>query len=96
MKLGGLSARRCGFGFDQRSVPATADEIADLWRPYIETCIDLFGPSRCLFESNFPPDSVSGDYRTLWNALKMTASRCSASEKGQLFSGTARTVYRLE
>jgi len=96
MKLGGLSARRCGFGFDQRSVPATADEIADLWRPYIETCIDLFGPSRCLFESNFPPDSVSGDYRTLWNALKITASRCSASEKGQLFSGTARTVYRVE
>lgn len=96
MKLGGLSGGRCGFGFAQRSSPATAEELAELWRPYIETCIELFGPSRCLYESNFPPDSVAGSYRTVWNALKLTASDCSAAEKAELFMGTARRVYGIQ
>ena len=96
MKLGGLSARRCGFAFEQRPTPATARELANLWRPYIETCIEVFGPARCMFESNFPPDSVSGSYRTVWNALKLAASGCSAAEKQELFSGTARRVYGID
>ena len=95
MKLGGLSARRCGFGFEKRQTPATAAELADLWRPYIETCIEAFGPTRCMFESNFPPDRVSGSYRTVWNALKLTASGCSATEKQALFSGTAQRIYNV-
>ena len=96
MKLGGLSARRCGFAFDQRAAPASAQELALLWRPYIETCIEAFGPNRCMFESNFPPDRVSGSYRTVWNALKLTAAGCSATEKEALFSGTARRVYKID
>jgi predicted TIM-barrel fold metal-dependent hydrolase len=31
----------------------------------------------------------------LWNALKRTASGCSADEKAALFSGTAIRIYRL-
>ena len=96
MKLGGLAARRCGFGFDKRPTPAPAEELAAVWRPYLETCIEAFGPQRCMFESNFPPDRVSGSYRTVWNALKLTASGCSAAEKADLFSDTARRVYRLD
>jgi predicted TIM-barrel fold metal-dependent hydrolase len=71
-------------------------ELARLWRPYIETCIEAFGPTRCMFESNFPPDSVSGSYRTVWNALKLTASGCSAQDKSELFSATARRVYSID
>jgi predicted TIM-barrel fold metal-dependent hydrolase len=96
MKLGGLSPKRCGFGFDRRADRATAEELARLWHPYITTCIELFGPKRCMFESNFPPDRVSGSYRTLWNALKLTAAGSSADEKHALFSQTATSVYRLD
>lgn len=96
VKLGGLSARRCGFGFEKLARPSTAEELARCWRPYIETCIELFGPARCMFESNYPPDQVSGSYRTLWNALKLTASDCSAAEKADLFSGNARRVYGID
>ena len=95
MKLGGMSRRRCGFAFEERAMRPTAEELATAWRPYVETCVDLFGPERCMFESNFPPDQVAGSYRTLWNALKLTASRCSAAERNELFSGTARRVYRI-
>lgn len=37
MKLGGLSARRCGFGFEARPARPTAQDLAKEWRPYIET-----------------------------------------------------------
>jgi predicted TIM-barrel fold metal-dependent hydrolase len=96
MKLGGLGGRRCGFGFEAHVSPPPADTLAAAWEPYIETCIDLFGPDRCMFESNFPPDNHAGNYRTVWNALKLTAAGCSASEKAALFSGTAARVYRLD
>lgn len=96
MKLGGLSAPRCGFGFRERGVPASAEELATLWGPYIQTCIQLFGAERCLFESNFPPDKVSGSYRTVWNALKLTAAGCSATEKAAMFSGTAQRIYQID
>lgn len=96
MKLGGLSARRCGFAFEKRATPATAEDLARLWKPYIETCIEAFGPARCMFESNFPPDRVSGNYRTVWNALKLTAAGYSVAEKAAMFCDTARRIYRID
>lgn len=95
MKLGGLGAKRAGFGFDRRTKPPSAEQLANYWRPYVETCIELFGPARCMFESNFPPDAAAGTYRTIWNAFKLIAANCSATEKRDLFSGTARRVYGI-
>ena len=43
----------------QRPVPPTSRELAQAWRPYIETCIDAFGAERGMFESNFPVDKRS-------------------------------------
>ena len=93
MKLGGLAARRCGFAHLPRP---TEDELARTWGPYILTCIDLFGPDRCMFESNFPPDNVAGSYRTIWNVFKLLAKGFSADDKTRLFSGTARRIYNLQ
>ena len=70
-------------------------KLAALWRPYIETCIEAFGAGRCMFESNFPPDAASCSYRTLWNAFKRITAQYSATERSELFSGTARRVFRL-
>ncbi len=96
MKLSGLAPRRCGFGFAERAEPPSAGELAALWRPYVETCIDLFGPERCMFASNFPVDGVAGSYLSVWNALKLTAANFSAIEKHTLFCGTASRVYGIE
>jgi L-fuconolactonase len=70
-------------------------EIADAWKPWIETCINAFGAERCMFKSNFPVDKLSTGYAVLWNAFKLMAAGASAAEKTALFSGTARRVYRL-
>ena len=96
VKLGGLAMSMCGFGFNKREVPASSQELADAWRPYVETCIEAFGPERSMFESNFPMDKVSCSYATLWNAFKRLASGASAGEKALLFRDVARRVYRLD
>lgn len=95
MKLGGLARRRCGFNFEERRVAPAVEELTETWRPYIETCIEAFGPSRCMFESNFPPDNVAGGYDAIWNAFKLITSNYSDTEKTELFSGTASRIYRI-
>jgi L-fuconolactonase len=84
-----------GFDFHERHVPPSSEGLAAAWRQYIEPCIEAFGPSRCMFESNFPPDKQSGGYTELWNAFKRITANASAVEKTELYSGTAARVYRL-
>ncbi|MGH8667176.1 MAG: amidohydrolase family protein, partial [Burkholderiales bacterium] len=78
VKLGGLGMPYLGFGFEKLEAPASSEQLAQAWGPYIEHCIQAFGPSRCMFESNFPPDRASADFHVLWNALKRIAAKYSA------------------
>jgi predicted TIM-barrel fold metal-dependent hydrolase len=96
VKLGGLAMAFCNFPSFLSEPRAPSGQLAAEWGPYIETCIEAFGPQRCMFESNFPVDMGSCDYATLWNAFKLIAKDYSADEKTALFSGTATKVYRLE
>jgi predicted TIM-barrel fold metal-dependent hydrolase len=96
VKLGGLAMAFCNFPSFLAEPRAPSAQLAEEWRPYIETCIEAFGADRCMFESNFPVDMGSCDYPTLWNAFKHLAKGASAEEKTALFSGTATKVYRLE
>ena len=96
MKLGGMMMRLAAYDYRTQPKPPTSTELAALWGPYIETCIERFGPDRCLFESNFPVDKMGIGWAGLWNALKRTAAGASAAEKQAMFSGTARRVYRLD
>jgi L-fuconolactonase len=95
VKLGGLGMSIFGFGFHEQSAPPSSQELAETWRRYIDTCIQAFGPARCMFESNFPVDKCSCNYTTLWNAFKRVTSGYSRQEREQLFSGTASNFYRL-
>jgi len=96
VKLGGLGMRLFGFDVQSGDMPPSSEQLATLWRPYIETCIEAFGPERAMFESNFPVDKGSGSYHVFWNAFKRIAQGCTADEKTALFSGTASRFYRLD
>ena len=95
MKLSGLTAKRIGLDFSTMSGKDDAHGLAALWRPYVEACVSAFGPSRCMFGSNFPVDAVVTDYRTLLNAYKLCLSGCSDAEKRAIFSGNAIRTYKL-
>lgn len=95
VKLGGLGMWINGFGLEDAADPPSSETLADTWRPFVETCIEAFGASRCMFESNFPVDKGSYSYPVFWNACKLMAKGASASEKADLFAGTAQRFYNL-
>ena len=74
VKLGGLGMKVMGFGFEEKPRPPASEELAQAWRPYLETCIEAFGTDRAMFESNFPVDKQSCSYAVLWNAFKRFAA----------------------
>lgn len=95
IKLGGLGMSVFGFPFHEREHPPTSAELAQAWKPYIHTCIEIFGPKRCMFESNFPVDKGTCSYQVLWNAFKRITAGMSADEKRWLYRDTAANFYRL-
>ncbi|MDP6692638.1 MAG: amidohydrolase family protein [Alphaproteobacteria bacterium] len=96
MKLGGMMMRLASVDYLNLAAPPTSEDLAALWRPNIETCIELFGADRCMFESNFPVDKMGIGYRALWNTFKRITAGASDTERETLFAGTARRAYRLD
>lgn len=96
VKLGGLGMPGSGIGIPSTGAPDASAALAAGWRPYLETCIALFGTARCMFESNFPVDRATCSYSVLWNALKRIAAGASDDEKARLFHGSATEFYMLE
>ena len=95
VKLGAMPIRMPGFVGD-RSLPPGSEEVAAAWRPWIETCIEAFGPARSMFESNFPVQKRWCSSQVCWNAFKRLAAGASASEKQDLFAGAAARAYNME
>jgi L-fuconolactonase len=96
VKLGGLAMAFCGMPEEGPEAGVSSEALAKLWRPYIETCIEAFGPQRAMFESNYPVDKWGASYATLWNTFKRITAGASAADKRALYAGTAAKVYGLE
>ena len=77
------------FDWHTRAVPIGSEALAADMAPWMQYCIEQFGPERCMFESNFPPDKVSFSYNVLYNAFKRlsvltrlpNARRCSMTRR---------------
>jgi len=65
---------------------------ADLIRLVTDTALELFGPDRCMFGTNFPVERIWTDMRTLVDAWKAAIPEDAAAA---VFRDTARRVYRL-
>ena len=94
-KLGGFGNVISGYDWHRRESPPTSEDVAETIRPWLEYCIEHFGPQRCMFESNFPVDKNSYAYATCWNAFKRITGGYSESEKAAMYQGTAVRAYRL-
>lgn len=94
-KLGGFSMPDNGWGWHLNDRPPTSDEFVAAQGRYFHHMIELFGPERCMFESNFPVDRTGISYHVLWNGFKKLAARYDTVARDALFAGTARRVYNL-
>jgi predicted TIM-barrel fold metal-dependent hydrolase len=95
VKLGGIGMPRTGFDWHARNKPIGSEELAASMAPFMEYCIERFGPARCMFESNFPVDKVSYSYSVMYNAFKRLSKGYSAAERAAMFHDTAARVYRI-
>lgn len=96
VKLGGLNMPLTGLCVDEDApMPWPSHKMADVQGRYVRRSIELFGPQRCMFESNFPVDRALTGGNVLWNAFKLMVRDLSPEEKHQLFFETANRVYRL-
>ena len=95
LKLGGLAMPDTGFAWHMAERPPTSDELLDAQGHWYRYALDLFGPERCMFESNFPVDRLSLAYVVYWNAMKKLCDGASGAEKDAVFHNTAKRVYGL-
>ena len=95
IKLGGMGMPIMGFNWHLRDVPVGSDELAHDMEPFISYCIEKFGTSRSMFESNFPVDKVSFSYHVMYNAFKKLSIDYSDSERSAMFRNNAERVYKL-
>jgi predicted TIM-barrel fold metal-dependent hydrolase len=95
IKLGGIGMPRTGFDWHLRQQPIGSEELAAAIGPFMTYCIEQFGPSRCMFESNFPVDKVSFSYQVMYNAFKRLSKTYTPTERAQMFHDTAVRVYRV-
>ena len=95
VKLGGVGMPRTGFDWHARSKPIGSEELAGSMAPFMTYCIEQFGPTRCMFESNFPVDKVAYSYHVMYNAFKRLTKGYSASDRAAMFHDTAARVYRI-
>lgn len=96
LKLGGLNMAVTAMIPADDEKPFTSEQVASAQRDLMLTAIDLFGPERCMVESNFPVDMVYVSYTVLWNAFKRMTADFSDQERSNLFSETAKRIYRFE
>src|SRR5262249_3015413 len=69
----------------------TAVDIA----PYIDRALELFGPNRLMFGSDWPVADLRGGYNKVWRETNRTLARLSRDERDRIRGGTAIAFYRL-
>jgi predicted TIM-barrel fold metal-dependent hydrolase len=62
-------------------------------RPIIDLTVDMFGPDRCLFGSNFPIEKLWTSYDTLVSVVRACLSGYSAGERRAVLHDTAARLY---
>jgi L-fuconolactonase len=67
---------------------------ADL-RPYVDHVLDVFGPGRLVFGSDWPLCLVAATYEQVYDAASETLDSLSASERAAVFGGNATEIYDL-
>jgi L-fuconolactonase len=69
----------------------TAEDI----RPYVDICLESFGPSRLMVGSDWPVCTLAGSYETTMAVVLDYLQKLSPLERDRVFHGTCEEAYRL-
>lgn len=68
---------------------------AEALRPWVAGCLDVFGPERLAFGSNFPVEGLYGSFGEQVDAYARLLADCDDTERDAIFAGTAERVYGI-
>jgi predicted TIM-barrel fold metal-dependent hydrolase len=86
--------------------PNVAIKVSGLGRPglpwtltangaIIRDAINIFGPERAMFASNFPVDGLTGSFQMIYGGFRAAVSNRPIEERRMLFHDNAVRIYRL-
>ncbi len=75
---------------------AGADWTIDDLRPYARHVLDVFGPERVMWGSDWPVCRLRAEYGDWLAAAEDLVGDCSAADRARIFGGTAAAFYRIE
>jgi L-fuconolactonase len=78
-------------GLQVRGEPFTAVGIRPAW----ETALELFGPDRLMWGSDWPMTLLTAGYAGTWEVMAELFGELTEKEQGKILEGTAQRVYRL-
>jgi L-fuconolactonase len=78
-------------GLQVRGEPFTAAGIRPAW----ESALELFGPDRLLWGSDWPMTLLTAGYSGTWEVMAELFGELTEKEQGKILEGTAQRVYRL-
>jgi len=84
-----VAVKISGLGLPGRAW-AQADNV-----PVIRDAIDIFGPERCMFASNYPVDSLVASYDTILAGFVAAIEIYGARERRALLHDNAIRIYRM-
>jgi predicted TIM-barrel fold metal-dependent hydrolase len=67
----------------------------ELWGPVIRETVELFGPARCMFGSNFPIEKLWTTYEEVVRVTTECLAGLSGGEQRAVLHDTATRLYRL-
>ena len=70
-------------------------DSADDIRPYVEFAIELFGPGRLMFGSDWPVAELAGGYERVWAAISLILGELPPADRDAILGGTASAFYHL-
>lgn len=75
-------------------VPGRPFTVADV-RPVWDAALELFGPDRLMWGSDWPMTTIGAGYAGTWEVLSTLVEELSPDEQTSLLGGTAARVYGL-
>ena len=63
--------------------------------PYVEHALDVFGPGRLMFGSDWPVLTLAGDYARVWRETLAVLAPLGVQERSQILGATAARFYGL-
>ena len=68
----------------------------DAVRPFFDDALDVFGPSRLMFGSDWPISLLAGGYERTWSAVTELTAGLDAGERDAILGGAATSFYKLD